>query len=242
MANPMVSYLMMEFFTTLKRPSRVLRVLSKRRLMASMLQKRIGNTWISDDSDQGFSKRIYPTYADYIQHQKSKLPTLDLSTYDVKFRQVLGERLQELDFITKGTSVLCLAARIGTEVQAFMDSGCFAVGLDLNPGKDNKYVLYGDFHDLQFPDQSAEVVFTNSLDHVLYPERLISEVERVLKPGGYFIVEAMMAEPRYYESFTWSSTDDLVTLFQSMSLGLVRRASFEYPWKGEQLCLRKPDG
>ena len=47
-------------------------------------------------------------------------------------------------------TVLCLAARIGTEVKAFLDLGCFAIGIDLNPGTDNRYVVHGDFHDLQF--------------------------------------------------------------------------------------------
>ena len=36
------------------------------------------------------------------------------------------------------------------EVRAFLDHGAFAVGIDLNPGRDNRYVMVGDFHQLQF--------------------------------------------------------------------------------------------
>ena len=47
--------------------------------------------------------------------------------------------------------MLCLGARLGTEVRALHNLGYFAIGIDLNPGVDNPYVLMGDFHKLVFP-------------------------------------------------------------------------------------------
>lgn len=76
---------------------------------------------------------------------------IELSRYDVDFRKILFDRLERLSLLRNGMTVLCLAARIGTEVKAFFDIGCFAVGIDLNPGENNRYVVYGDFHDIQFP-------------------------------------------------------------------------------------------
>src|SRR5258707_15564244 len=115
---------------------------------------------------------------------------MDLSDYVKWFRTCMAERLAVMAEIQSGMSALCLAARIGTEVKAFQDVGCFSVGIDLNPGPDNKYVLRGDFHEIQFPSNSLDVVYTNSIDHAFDAVKMISEVKRVLKPTGVFIVEA----------------------------------------------------
>ena len=140
-------------------------------------------------------------------------------------------------------SVLCLGARIGTEVKSFLDLGCFAVGIDLNPGRENRYVLHGDFHELQFAAGSIDMAFTNSLDHVYSVDRLIAEVARVLKPGGLFLLEADRGSgtgkrPGHYETFWWSSIEDVIALFEGARFLLTRRISFERPWVGEQLCFR----
>lgn len=58
---------------------------------------------------------------------------IDIDNYDKTYRKHLRDRLQS-HINVKGTSVLCLAARVGTEVKAFLDLGCFAMGIDLNPG------------------------------------------------------------------------------------------------------------
>ena len=73
----------------------------------------------------------------------------------------------------KAASVLCLGARQGTEVKAFLDLGCFAVRIDLEPGAENQFVVQGDFHDLKFPTESVDIVFTNSLDHAFDPKKMI---------------------------------------------------------------------
>ena len=144
----------------------------------------------------------------------------------------------------RGNAVLCLAARIGTEVKSFLDIGCFAVGIDLNPGENNKYVVQGDFHDIQFPYESVDAVFTNSLDHVYKFDKVINEIRRILKPGGLLIIEAVRGYEEgmrvgFYESFHWKNIDDLVSLIASPQFYLLNRTSFEYPWPGEQLCFQK---
>jgi SAM-dependent methyltransferase len=156
---------------------------------------------------------------------------------------VLRERLSALG-LHRGTTVLCLAARLGTEVKAFADLGCFAIGIDLNPGPHNQYVVHGDFHQLQFPDASADVVFTNSLDHCFDARRVLDEVRRVLKPEGRFIVEAVRGaaegcKPLFYESFSWATVDDLVTFIQGCSFECAARTPFESPWPGETLVFSR---
>lgn len=203
------------------------------------LQERIRPAWREAEGGGPFRRRVFASYAQYQQRQKAKLKKLDLSRYDVKYRAVLRHRLEKVGALRPGQSVLCLAARIGTEVKAFLDVGCFAVGIDLNPGTENRHVLHGDFHDLQFADRSVDVVFTNSLDHVFAIDRFLAEIRRVLKPGGTLIVEASHGiregkEPGHYEAFWWQSVEDVRRLFEDAGFRLQHRRPFIAPWKGEQ--------
>jgi ubiquinone/menaquinone biosynthesis C-methylase UbiE len=124
---------------------------------------------------------------------------------------------------------------LGTEVRAFIDLGCFAVGVDIESGKESAYVLHGDFHQLQFPSNSVQVVFTNALDHAFYLEKVIAEAARVVKVEGIFVVEATWGSseggaPGEYESYFWHSIDDLVLVIEERALKLLRRTPFVYPY------------
>jgi len=180
--------------------------------------------------------RMYPTYESYLAHQRSKLALLDLSTYDVTFRASLRERLGDE---WQGRSILCLAARIGTEVKAFLDAGAFAVGIDLNPGPDNCWVLPGDFHDLVFSASSVDAVYCNSLDHALDLPRILAEVHRVLKPAGTFTVDAQIgaADAKFddWAATSWTEIDDLVSVAEAHGFVLHRREPIDSPWKGEEI-------
>jgi len=151
---------------------------------------RLGKSWIHYESDRAFTRIVYSTYGDYVAHQKSKLEHINLSDYEIKYSEVIRERLEKLNFVRHSMTVLCLAARIGTEVKSFLDIGCFAIGIDLNLGENNRNIVYGAFHDLQFSPNSIDVVFTDSVDHVFDIERLIDETKRVSKPNGLQSVEA----------------------------------------------------
>src|SRR6185503_1785705 len=125
----------------------------KRSIRKRVLFRKFGEKWnVEEDALQ---KRTYESYDAYLEHQKAKLETHDFGQYDDEFRRTLRERLAGLDLDWQGRTVLCLAARIGTEVKAFLDLGCFSVGIDLNPGEDNRYVVHGDFHNLQFAPGSV---------------------------------------------------------------------------------------
>jgi len=195
----------------------------------------------------GFQVRRYRDYAAYVAHQRAKRERWDtggLADHDRRFRAVLRERLSRDAPIAAGMAVLCLGARMGGEVAAFHDLGCFAVGIDLNPGAANPYVLPGDFHELPFPPACVDVVFTNSLDHTSDIDRIVGEVLRVLKPSGLLIVEAVRGSaegvaPKFYESFFWESIDDLSRFMIDQGFTLVARHPFASPWLGEQLCLRR---
>jgi len=198
-------------------------------------------------SDSRIERKIYKNYSDYIAHQGAKLDTMDLTDYDEKYYKILNERLKSFaqkNIVRHGAVVLCLAARIGTEVRVFLNYGCFAVGIDLNPGKGNKYVLHGDFHNIQFPDASVDVIFSNSVDHALNLLKLAGEVRRVLKPGGHIILEIGKGTDEggkfgYYEASTWRKIDDCLDYFKNLGFTVLERHGFDWPWPGEQVMLQK---
>jgi len=195
------------------------------------LFRKFGERW--NTQGDAFQKRGYDSYEDYLEHQKAKLETHDFGSYDNEFRKTLRERLGALDIDWQGRSVLCLAARIGTEVKAFLDLGAFAIGIDLNPGDDNRYVVHGDFHDLQFAPGSIDIV------------RIAKEILEVLKPDGALVVEAVQGRdqgvnPGFFESFFWKNVDELVRIFEKAGFAVSRRTPLTRPWPGEQICFRRP--
>ena len=212
----------------------------KRSIRKRALFRKFGEAWTSRST---FQNRTYDSYEAYLEHQKAKLETHDFADYDTEFRATLRERLATLDLVWPGRSVLCLAARIGTEVKAFLDLGSFAIGIDLNPGKENRYVVQGDFHNLQFAPSSVDVVYTNSLDHAFDIDRIAREILRVLKSDGLLIVEAVQGRdqgvsPGFFESFFWKNIDELIGLFEKAGFKVTRRVPISRPWPGEAICFR----
>src|ERR1700752_401354 len=130
-----------------------------RRFITSMLgrlaPRRAGSPRWSVDTD--LRRREYASYDDYVAHQRSKLATIKNPK---RKREVLlnglRERLGPHPENTRGTSVICLGARYGAECEAFIERGAFAVGVDLNPGPSNRFVVTGDFHAMQYADASID--------------------------------------------------------------------------------------
>ncbi len=123
-------------------------------------------------------------YPKYIEYQKEK------TTNHEKRKRWLGEEwkpkvmwfkglFEKYDFLKNCQSALCVAARTGQEVKALQDMGITATGIDIVPCE--PLVKEGDMHDIPYPDNSFDFVFSNSYDHALYPEKMASEMERVAK-------------------------------------------------------------
>lgn len=231
-------------------PRRLLGWLDRRRRRKSVQrfwqEVRYGSSW-QPAGGSDLRQRSYDSYDAYLDHQRSKLGQIgpELADYDERFYAALLARLHSLDPAWHGRRVLCLGARQGSEVRAFIAAGAFAVGVDLNPGSDNPYVVRGDFHRLQFADGTLDVVFTNSLDHALDLDRVLSEVRRLLRPGGWFIAEAAAGEEAKpagpFETLWWNSVDDLAAAITARGFELAGRHPFELPWLGQQMLFRRVD-
>src|SRR5262245_14123867 len=146
-------------------------------------------TPIGVDPHTGVRARRYRDYGHYVRHQATKLRrNLEtLKEHDLIYEEIVFDRYFPLSL--RGKSILCLGARLGGEVRAFRRLGALALGVDLEPGPNNRHVLPGDVHALQFADGVFDYAFTNILDHVLDLEAFTAEVLRVLGPEGLLIAE-----------------------------------------------------
>lgn len=203
----------------------------------------LSKDWV--ERTPGLSSRAYDSYDTYKGHQTLKLDAhraKSIERHDARFYAALKKRIPAQYLNIGKARVLCLAARQGSEVRAFIDSGAFAIGIDLNPGRENKYVVSGDFHDLQFHDRTIDIVYTNSLDHAFDLDRIMVEVKRVLAIGGIFICEVRTGEEGggrgFYESLSWDSIEGLIARISASGFWLEGRTPFEAPWPGDQLVFR----
>jgi SAM-dependent methyltransferase len=156
-------------------------------------------TLVAVDARTGVRRRSYPSYSAYVEHQSAKLRReFDvIAEHDKAYEDIVVERYGG-DALA-GRAVLCLGARLGGEVRAFRRLGALSVGVDLEPGRDNRFVLPGDVHDLQFADGVFDVCFTNIIDHVLDLETFVAETLRVLKRDGVLIAELARGPIKNYE-------------------------------------------
>lgn len=212
----------------------------------TLLKARIGDSWREDEAASSFRRRRYPDYETYLAHQRLKLDAFrpsSIERHDRRFFAALRERLAGLPVSLAGQRVLCLAARQGTEVRAFIDAGAFAIGIDLNPGRENGYVVTGDFHALQFATGTVDLVYTNSLDHAFELDRVFAEVNRVLTPGGRLLLEIAGGSERGgpYESLSWPSVDAFLDRVTPYGFRLRHRSAFTVPWGGESLLFQRTE-
>lgn len=162
-------------------------------------------------SNDGQTVRKYKSYDHYVRHQSSKARFLSgfkenrVAHFRTEFYQ--SKFLSE---VRENETVLCVGARFGEEVSVLRDMGYLAIGIDLNPKLENRFVLYGDVHQLEFPNKVFDKVFCNILDHILDIEKALSEIARVLKFNGVLVTHIQRQKPGDFEARGWDSAEQFV--------------------------------
>lgn len=98
------------------------------------------------------------------------------------------------EWIGRGRRVLDLGCRTGALTQAYVD-GNEVVGVDVDRGalaeaaKLGIETVWADVDEpMPLPDASFDVVVAGELlEHVRFPDRLVAEALRLLRPGGHFL-------------------------------------------------------
>ncbi len=111
--------------------------------------------------------------------------------------------------------------------------------IDVNADVD----IFCDGHDLPFIDNVFDAVVTTAvLEHVLYPERVVAEIHRVLKVGGFIYSEIpfmqQVHEGAYdFTRYTLSGHRRLLNGFTEMESGMVAGPGTVMVWSIENFVL-----
>jgi SAM-dependent methyltransferase len=121
--------------------------------------------------------------------------------------------------LTEPALALDLGCGQGENLPVFQALGYDYVGIDVKgPGP----TLLADGHALPFKDASFDVVFSMAvLEHVQNPFLALSEVFRVLKPGGAFLGVAAFGEP-FHASYFHASPWGIASLLHASGFRLHR--------------------
>ena len=165
----------------------------------------------------------HDSYETYIKHQKIK------TTDPKRIQKWLNEEWQikyegfkdifenNTAYIKDKKNAICLGSRTGQEVKALQDLGLNVIGVDLVAFP--PYTEVGDIHNLKFNDGAFDFIFTNIMDHSLYPEKFIFEMERVCKTNGVIIIHLQLGEnhDKYTETIL-HGPKPIISLFNSSKL------------------------
>lgn len=134
-------------------------------------------------------------------------PNLNLSRKIDSLMNTLGETARILDL---GSGKRRRSGRI--------------INIDLRD--DPEVDILGDAHFIPVKDGSADAVIAQALlEHVRYPQVVVSEIHRVLKKGGYIYAEIPFLQPFHaapedYSRFTLPGIETLLGRFEKVDSGV----------------------
>jgi DNA gyrase subunit B len=155
---------------------------------ARIAAKRVGERIYFQNARQGIDEEVYKEQ--FGARSKNWHDSAVWITHDELLKSHAS--LCQVDKEAVALDVCCGSGVVGASFKGKVKK---VIGLDLTPEMVNlakqrlDEVHQGNVYDLPFPDRSFDLVCTREVLHLLpFPERPISEIYRVLKPGGQFIV------------------------------------------------------
>ena len=183
-------------------------------------------------------------YEDYINKQLEK--TLD----PIKIKKWQGEEWQikvdgfrhlfkrNEEFLQNKKNSICLGARTGQEVFVLRELGLDSIGIDLVEFP--PYTVKGDIHNLEFDNKKFDLIFTNILDHSLYLEKFISEMERVCIEDGIIILNIQENIPGDdYSENVINDPEPIIKMFKNSTLIRNRKIKNIVDQMNRELVFRK---
>jgi SAM-dependent methyltransferase len=126
----------------------------------------------------------------------------------------------------------------GSEV-LYEDPGLDVIAFDIYASPETRFI--GDVHGLPLADSSMQAVSVQAvLEHVVEPWRAVSEIERVLAPGGLVyavtpFLQHVHEGPWDFTRFTESGHRWLFRNFERLDSGVVAGPATAWVWSTEQL-------
>jgi len=144
------------------------------------------------------------------------------------------------EFIFDKKSAICLGSRTGQEVFVLRQRGINAIGIDL--AEFPPYTIKGDIHNVPFEDKKFDLIFTNILDHSLYLEKFISEIERVSMKGAIIILNLQIniRGDEYSENMI-NDPKKIIDMFKKSILLKNRKIKNTFDNMNNEIILKKND-
>ncbi len=127
------------------------------------------------------------SYDDYLNMQLKR--TIIKNDNQLKERTIyLVDKLAQFVNLNQA-EILCVGCRNHAEIDYFYAKGVKKIlGIDLMSKHSD--ILVMDMHQMTFPDNSFNVVYSShSLEHAYDPQKVINEIKRICRPGGYVVIE-----------------------------------------------------
>lgn len=116
------------------------------------------------------------------------------------------------------------------------------LGIDIKPGPNVDMVLDEPYL-WPIESNSVDVIISGStLEHIEYPEKVMSEITRTLKRGAYCCIIAPSAGPRhdYPEDFHRFTVESMTKLAHDVGLDVIEcSVGIRPPWKDVYMVTRK---
>lgn len=186
----------------------------------------------------------HKTYDDYIKKQLEK--TLDperIAKWKGTEWKVKVDGFKKLfdrnkEFVKDKKKALCLGSRSGQEVFVLRELGLEAIGIDLVEFP--PYTIKGDIHDLFYKDNEFDLIFTNIIDHSLYLEKFISEMERVASKEGVIILNLITnVQTDDYAENRLNSAEPIIKMFKKSKLVINRKIKNTFDSMNVELIFKK---
>lgn len=162
-----------------------------------------------------------------------------------KIKEITGEygvdtveRIAPPDHLQYGINFL-KDLKIDDEDKTFLDVRCYNgymktilkskwIGVDIVPK--TKDVVIGDLHELNFPEESFDIIFCNHiLEHTLSPILCITELIRVLKHDGDLIIGVPIYPGFIYAGHLYVIPEESwIHMFQICKLEIISRKKIGY--------------
>ena len=186
----------------------------------------------------------HKNYQEYLDKQLEKtLDPLRIEKWKGDEWQIKVEGFRHIfkrneEFLKNKKEAICLGARTGQEVYVLRELGLNCVGIDLVDFP--PYTIKGDIHNLQFEDSKFDLIFTNIVDHSLYLEQFISEMERVCVVGGIMILNILQNQPGDdYSENVINDTEPLIKMFKNSVVIKNRKINNYFDPMNRELVLKK---
>jgi len=167
---------------------------------------------------------------------KQLIPSRSINLSRDKYFKLLASRVEE-----KETTILVIGCgnQVSQIQKTFLSTKTFFVFCDIDINADVD--IFCDSHELPFKDSTFDGVITTAvLEHVLYPEKVVSEIFRVLKPNAFVYSEIPFLQAVHegaydFTRYTLSGHRRLFEYFSEEASGMVAGPATSFLWSLDML-------